>query len=122
MCARGEDEVGGGRGSGKLVGTMGRRPRFQLASGFAFHAVRGMRRTVLLHRGGRREGVLLTAVTTSLFLVVDNDVNLCVCFKGRVGRAVCRTFLTNDRILGVRVPLVCLLFVVAVPLFVIFSQ
>lgn len=97
-------------------------PSFRLPSNFTFRTMQKVEEAVLLREKKLEKRTLLATIAASLFLVISSGIGVYIYFREDITETLRHVVLAGHHSLGVLVPPIYLLFIIAIPLFMCFDR
>lgn len=105
-----------------LMKAVKEQPPFRLTSNFTFRTMQKVEEAILLREKRQERRILLATVAASLFLIISNGIGLYIYFGKHIKETLDHAFLTSSHAFEIQIPLIYPLFIIAIPLFMIFDQ
>ena len=105
-----------------LMKAVKEQPTFRLSSNFTFRTIQKVEEAILLREKKLERRTLLATVAASLFLIISSGICMHIYFGRHIKETLDHVFLTSSHALEIHIPLIYLLFIIAIPLFMIFDR
>ena len=66
--------------------------------------------------------MLLATIAASLFLIISGSIGLYIYFGNHIKETMYHAFLAGSHVLKIQIPLIYLLFIITIPLFMVFDR
>jgi hypothetical protein len=66
--------------------------------------------------------MLLATIAASLFLIISGSIGLYIYFGKHIKETMYHAFLAGSHVLKIQIPLIYLLFIITIPLFMVFDR
>ena len=105
-----------------LMKAMKEQPQFRLPSNFTFRTMQKVEEAILLREKKLERRTLLATIAASLFLIIISGIGLYIYFGDHIKESFHHAILTSSHSLEIQIPPIYLLFIIAIPLFMIFDR
>lgn len=102
-----------------LMKAVKEQPQFRLTSNFTFRTMQKVEEAILLREKKQERKMLLATIAASLFLIISSSIGLYIYFGKHLKATMYHAF---SHVLKIQIPLIYLLFIITIPLFIIFDR
>ena len=102
-----------------LMKAVKEQPQFRLTSNFTFRTMQKVEEAILLREKKQERKMLLATIAASLFLIISSSIGLYIYFGKHLKATMYHAF---SNVLKIQIPLIYLLFIITIPLFIIFDR
>ena len=99
-----------------------KQPQFRLTSNFTFRTMQKVEEAILLREKKQERKMLLATIAASLFLIISGSIGLYIYFGNHIKETMYHAFLAGSHVLKIQIPLIYLLFIITIPLFMVFDR
>ena len=96
-----------------LMKAVKEQPQFRLTSNFTFRTMQKVEEAIKM---------LLATIAASLFLIISGSIGLYIYFGNHIKETMYHAFLAGSHVLKIQIPLIYLLFIITIPLFMVFDR
>ena len=105
-----------------LMKAVKEQPQFRLTSNFTFRTMQKVEEAILLREKKQERKMLLATIAASLFLIISGSIGLYIYFGNHIKETMYHAFLAGSHVLKIQIPLIYLLFIITIPLFMVFDR
>ena len=105
-----------------LMKAVKEQPQFRLTSNFTFRTMQKVEEAILLRERKQERKMLLATIAASLFLIISGSIGLYIYYIYFGKHLKATMYHALSHVLKTQIPLIYLLFIITIPLFIIFDR
>ena len=103
-----------------LMKAVKEQPQFRLTSNFTFRTMQKVEEAILLREKKQERKMLLATIAASLFLIISGSIGLYIYLGKHIKENMYQR--KSSHVLKIQIPLIYLLFIITIPLFMVFDR